>query len=147
MHNEFEVAGNIGVFAQNDEEYSEFSKIAKALTKLSDNPNQKYFELINPIVIKDGPDSARFTHLYVRKFDPTEYGKNLGDVDFVTDKETYLSLKEQVQNNHFNGATMYDRPGWDTIQIVQASVNVIAYLSTKEMAEKVRVKFDNLTNL
>lgn len=147
MQQDFPVAGNIGVFAQNEEEYVQFSMLAKQLTKASENPHQKYFELITPIVVKANSTTAKLTHLYIRKFDPSEYGKNLGDVDFVADEENYIELKKQVLDHHFSGASMYDRPGWDTIQMTKIGINVVAYLSTQAMAKKVRVKFDHLTNL
>lgn len=142
---EFQMSGNIGIFAQSDEEFNSFKQIADELTRPSDNANQKYFELKVPIILKD-PD-AEFTHLYVRKFDPSEYGKNKGDIDFVTDLESYKKYKQEVVNSKYPEAQMYDRPGWDTIQINKPEVDVVAYLTTTEFARKVRVKFDNLTQL
>lgn len=143
IHKSFPVSGNIAIFAQSDEEYDDLSKLKESITKPSDNPNQKYFELIEPIVIKD----AIFTHLYIRKFDHSEYGKYLGDIDFVTNSEEYKELKTRVINKEFPGAVMYDRPGWDNIELSLPNIDVVAYISTQEMAEKARVKFDNLTNL
>jgi len=44
-------AGNIAIFCQSDEEYAVFSEIAQQLVKPSNNPDQKYFQLIEPIAI------------------------------------------------------------------------------------------------
>lgn len=142
---EFKMSGNIGIFAQSKEEFQNFKRIADELTKPSENPNQKYYELKVPITLKDS--DAEFTHLYIRKFDPSEYGKHKGDIDFVVDSETYEKYKQEVMNSKYSEAKMYDRPGWDTIQISKPEVDVVSYLTTQEFAEKVRVKFDNLTQL
>lgn len=138
------VSGNMGVFSKSDEEYVQFTNAKEELTEGSDNPNQKYFKLHQPIVIqseKDVPETA-YTHLYIRKYDPTPYGNNLGDVDFVLDEKEYSELKSQVEVGEIRGAEMYDRPGWDTVQITDPNVNAVTYVSTQEFAEKVRVKFD-----
>ena len=141
------VAGNIGVFAQSEQEYDQLKSYLTNLIIPSDNPNQKYFQLIDPLSVKDGEGEAVFTHIYIRKNDPSDYGLNKGDVDFLMEKEDYNSLKKKVINSEYTNATMYDRPGWDTIQIMNEEVDAVAYIATQEMAEKVRIKFDNLTNL
>ncbi len=138
------VSGNIGIFCQSSEEYEQFTKIRQELTEASDNPNQKYFKLHRPIIIKSekGVPKTAYTHLYIRKYDPTPYGKNLGDVDFVLEEEEYKNLKSQVEKGDVKGAEMYDRPGWNTVQIVDQNVKAVAYVSTQKFAEKVRFKFD-----
>lgn len=138
-----ECSGNIGVFCQNEDEYTIFLKLKDELTKESFNPNQKYFELINAINIegREVPDGV-YTHLYIRKPDQTPYGKYLGDVDFVLNFAEYEELKRQVSKGLVKNAQLYDRPGWDTIQITDPLISSVAYISTKEFAEKVRVKFD-----
>lgn len=139
-----EVSGNIGIFCQSEEEYEIFSRLREQLTEASDNPNQKYFKLNEPIVVSTGGDipSTSYTHLYIRKFDPTPYGKYLGDVDFILENSEYLDLKEKVLKNMIKDAQIYDRTGWDTIQITNPDINAVTYISTKDFAEKVRVKFD-----
>ena len=132
------VAGNIGVFCHSKNEYELFTKIRGELTYPSDNPNQKYFLLKEPIVI----GSATYTHLYIRKPDPTPYGKYLGDVDFIMEEQEYSEFKNSVQNGLIKGAEIYDRPSWETVQITDQNINSVAYISTKEFSEKVRVKFD-----
>jgi len=99
------------------------------------------------LTLKDKNFTAILTHIYIRKYDPSEYGKYKGDVDFIIDDEEYANLKEKVINKEYAGAEMYQRTGWDTIQITKGEIDVVSYLSTLEMAEKLRVKFDDLTNL
>jgi len=36
----------------------------------------------------------------------------------------------------------FDYPVWDMIEISMAGINALAYMSTKEMTEKVRVRFE-----
>ena len=148
MKKDYVSSGNIAIFAQSEDEFNILNDLKKQITKVSENPNQKYFELIEPITFKhnDYP-SDTFTHLYIRKFDPTDYGKYLGDIDFVCSDEEYKVLREQVQNGLFNGAEIYGRPGWDNIQISSTDYGVLPYLGTLEMAIKARVKFDDVTNL
>ena len=128
------VSGNIGLFAQNEEEYQNMFELTRPLVYPSDNPLQKYFELKEPI--------GKFTHLYIRKPDPTPYGKYLGDIDFILAEEEYELLKKEVIAGKYPGAVMYDRPGWDTVQVVQSGIDVVSYISTMGMAIKARIKFD-----
>lgn len=147
LEEDFPVSGNIGIFAQSEQEYSHFKQIVTDLIKDSPNPNQKYFELKEPFLLNDNDFPAKFTHIYIRKYDSSDYGKYKGDIDFITSNDRYQELKSAVMANQYPNAAMYDRPGWDTIQVTQADVDVVAYLSTLQMAEKVRVKFDSLTQL
>ena len=62
-------AGNIGVFCQSETDYQQFTDVRKQITKMSRNPNQKYFRLKHSIVIqayKDIPETI-YTYLYIRK--------------------------------------------------------------------------------
>ncbi len=136
------VAGNIGIFTHTQEEYDRLSEQKDEITFASDNPAQKYFLLKKPIVIPAEGDypQAVYTHLYIRKPDPSSYGQYLGDIDFIIDHHEYKNLKQSVTD--IKGAEIYDRPGWDTIQLTNPKINSVAYVSTIEFAEKVRVKFD-----
>ncbi len=138
------VSGNVAIFSQSEQEHQLLSKFVKTIVKPSQNPNQKYFELNTPIVLND---SAVITHIYIRKHDTTEYGRYLGDIDFVVDPIIYKELKSRVESGEFPNAVMYNRPGWDTIQVSSEEAKAVGYICTQEMAEKVRIKFDNLTNL
>jgi 8-oxo-dGTP diphosphatase len=137
-------SGNMGVFCQSEEEYKHFTKLREELTQPSDNSNQKYYKLREPIIIPASGDipETTYTHLYIRNLDPTPYGKYKGDVDFVIEQEEYKELKERVGKGEIKGAEIYNRPGWDNIQLTDPTINAVAYISTMEMAEKVRIKFD-----
>lgn len=137
------VVGNVGVFCQTDEEYEGFLKLSQQLTKLSDNPKQKYFELEEPMVIlaeRDVPE-AEYTHLYIRKPDPTPFGQYLGDIDFVMERDEYIDFKRSVKAGKVKGAEIYDRPGWDAVMITNPNINSAAFVMTKPSTEKVRVMF------
>ena len=132
------VAGNIGIFCQSEDEFKRFLKLREQITEPSNNPNQKYFLLKEPIVVS----GTVYTYLYIRKPDPTPYGKYLGDLDFVLEPKEYAEFKSKVERGEIPGAEMYDRPGWDTIEITDPNISSVAYISTQEFAEKVRVRFD-----
>lgn len=137
-------AGNVGIFCQDEEEYSRLSKMSEGLTVPSDNPNQKYYRLREPIIMPAQGDVPEITyiHLYIRKPDPTPYGRHSGDVDFFTTPDQYFEIKQQLLNGVvINGAQIYNRPGWDMIQLSRPNISAVAYLSTKQMAEAVHVKF------
>lgn len=133
-----QIAGNIGVFCKDDEEYKRFSKLCGELIKPSDNPNQKYFELKEPISISD----ATYTHLYIRKPDTTEYGKYRGDIDFIMSPTEFDLLKQKVNAGGIPGAEIYNRPGWDMVKLTSSDIGSVSYVTTKKMAEKIRVRFD-----
>lgn len=140
----FSNAGNVAIFCHSDREYTGFEELQKELTEPSDNPNRKYFKLYDPIFIpaERGLPEGVYTYLYVRKPDPSPYGRFSGDVDFFTESEEYLRLKESLQKGVvFEGAEIYDRPGWDMIQISNPNISAVAYVSIKSMTEKVRVRF------
>ncbi len=140
--NHFENAGNIGIFCQSDEEFALFTKLREALTLPSNNPKQKYFELIKPIVIRQTGDmpQATYTHLYTRKPDATPYGRHAGDVDFLLSDEEYADLKKLIQNGlQIPGVRIYPFNTQDMIEIANPSVRSLAYVSTKTMAIATRV--------
>src|SRR3989344_4824468 len=75
----FPNAGNLGVFCHDDDEYEMLIKIRQEMTEPSDNPNQKYFKLYQPIImsIKGDVPKTKYSYLYIRKPDPTPYGQHL----------------------------------------------------------------------
>lgn len=141
-------AGNIGVFCHYDDEYEGLLDIRKELTEASDNPNQKYFTLLKPIVIpaqEDIPETT-YTHLYIRKPDP--YRHHVGDVDFYLEPERYKELKaELLGGKNMKGARVFERPDLDMIELYDPDVDVLAYVSTEKMSEAVRVKLSDITKL
>lgn len=59
--------GNIGVFCHYGDEYKNFVEIRRQLTEPSDNLNQKYFKLREPVTISargDVPETT-YTHVYI----------------------------------------------------------------------------------
>ena len=90
---------------------------------------------------------------------PKKYGKERSDRKFKSEDSRKRSfdysnssadnkgkendqLKKEIVTNPIEGVVMYDRPGWDTIQITDPGISSVAYISTMEMAIKARVKFD-----
>ena len=141
-------AGNMGVFCHYDEEYSFLINLRKQLTEVSDNINQKYFRLHEPIVIPargDVPETT-YTYLYIRKPDP--YRHHVGDVDFYLEQEKYNELKQSIlKGKRVKGARVFDRPDLDMIELYDPDIDVLAYVSTNEMTEAVRVKQSEATKL
>lgn len=126
------VAGNIGVFCHYEDEYKFLTQLRKELTEESDNVNQKYFHLHNPIVIPargDVPETT-YTYLYIRKPDP--YRFHVGDVDFVLEKDKYHELKKSLQGGAVvKGARIFERPDSDMIEFFDPDYDVLAYVASK----------------
>lgn len=134
-------AGNIGVFCHYDEEFKRLTKIRQALTLPSDNPDQKYYQLHQPIVISAEGDvpEATYTHLYIRKPDP--YRHHVGDVDFYLEPKDYAELKQSLlDGKEITGARIFPRADLDMVELYNPDTDVLAYVSQKTMTEKVRVK-------
>lgn len=144
----FPNAGNIGVFCHYDDEYESLTELRKEMTEASDNYNQKYFKLHEPIVIsaKDDVPETTYTYLYIRKPDP--YRFHVGDIDFYFPQESYDKLKnEMLRGKNVKGARVFDRPDLDMIELFDPDSDVLGYVSTEMMAELVRVKQSDQTNL
>ncbi|HYD35746.1 MAG TPA: hypothetical protein VD999_06775 [Vitreimonas sp.] len=141
-------AGNIGVFCHYDEEYETLIQLRKELTVASDNFNQKYFRLHQPIIIPaegDMPETS-YTYLYIRKPDP--YRHHVGDVDFYLEPEEYKHLKDELsKGKKMSGARVFDRTDLDMIELYNPDSDVLAYVSTNLMTELVRVKRSDATKL
>ena len=135
------VAGNIGIFCHYDDEYRSLTKLRKKLTEESDNINQKYFRLHNPIVIPthgDVPETT-YTFLYIRKPDP--YRFHVGDIDFVLEENGYQELKKSLQSGAVGkGVRIFERPELDMVELYDPDTDALGYVSPREMTEKVRVK-------
>lgn len=136
-------AGNVGIFCQSDEAYEKLTALRKGITEESDNPNQKYFKLNSPMVIEGIEDipATTYTHLYIRKPDPTPYGKFIGDIDFYTDSQELNEIKDVVKYGSISGAEIYTQAGvGDMIQLSSPEFKTVAYISIKEMTESVRIR-------
>lgn len=135
-------SGNIGIFCHYDNEYDRLVEIRKELTGSSDNFNQKYFRLHEPIAIPAEGDipEATYTYLYIRKPDPYRY--QVGDLDFYLEQSQYDELKLSLLNgtSKIKGARTLDRTDLDMIELYDPDIDVLGYVSTHKMTEKVRIK-------
>jgi hypothetical protein len=135
-------AGNIGIFCHYDSEYDYLTTLREELTEPSDNFNQKYFRLHEPIVIPSADDvpETTYTYLYIRKPDPYRY--QVGDLDFYLEQSEYDELKQSLLNGTSNikGARAFDRTDLDMIELHDPEADVLGYVSTHKMTERVRIK-------
>jgi hypothetical protein len=141
-------AGNIGIFCHYDDEYERLIAIRKEMTEPSDNPDQKYFRLHEPIVIaaQDGVPETAYTHLYIRKPDP--YRHHVGDIDFYLEPAQYSQLKQSlIDGKALKGARIFPRNDLDMVELYDPDLDVLGYVSTNTMTEKVRVKLSEETKL
>lgn len=132
------VAGNVGIFCHYDDEYELLTKLREELTAASDNFNQKYFRLHEPIVIpakSDMPETT-YLYLYIRKPDP--YRHQVGDVDFVLDKERYENLKKSlIDGKLIKGIRVFDRPEDDMLELLDPDIDALGYVVTEKMEDKI----------
>ena len=144
FNNYLPVAGNMGVFCHYENEYQFLLQIQGQLTEESDNINQKYFHLYDPIVVpaKDDIPETTYTHLYIRKPDP--YRSHVGDVDFVLEENKYQELKRSLQEGKvMKGMRLFDRLDLDMVELYDPDIDALAYVSPRAMTEKVRIKQAN----
>lgn len=134
-------AGNIGVFCHYDDEYVFLTKLRQEMTEASDNLNQKYFRLHEPITIPakgDIPETT-YTYLYIRQPDP--YRAQVGDVDFFLSTEEYATLKQSLEDGKkVKGARIFPRADLDLIEFYNPDIDCLGYVSTRAMTQKVHVK-------
>lgn len=141
-------AGNVGIFCHYDDEYRRLVDIRKKLTEPSDDPSQKYFTLLEPIVVsaKDSVPETTYTYLYIRK--PDVYRAQVGDIDFYLEQKEYSELKKSLQEGQeIRGARIFPRNDLDMIELFDPNVDALGYVSPREMTEKVRIKQSSETNL
>ena len=141
-------AGNMGVFCHYDDEHTQLAEIRKQIAKPSDDSNQKYFELYEPIIIpaqNDVPETT-YTHLYVRK--PDIYRAQVGDIDFYLEQSAYDKLKQSlVDGLKIKGARVFPRNDLDMIELYDPDIDALGYVSINVMSEKVRIKLSEETKL
>lgn len=141
-------SGNVGVFCHYDDEFQYLIDVRKKLTEASDNVDQKYFRLHEPIIIhaEDDVPETTYTYLYIRKPDP--YRHHVGDVDFYLEESEYRKLKEEmITGKQVKGARVFERPDLDMIELYDPDVDALGYVSTNKMTETVRVKQSDITKL
>jgi hypothetical protein len=139
---------NMWIFCHYDEEFTFLKKIREELTLPSNNLNQKYFELYNPIIIpkKGNIPETIYTHLYIRKPDP--YRHHVWDIDFYLSPEKYEDIKKYLLEwNEIKNARVFDRQDLDMIELYNPDIDVLAYLSTEKMTNIVRIKQSDITKL
>ncbi len=141
-------AGNVGVFCHYENEYERLLSIRKEITEPSNNPDQKYFKLHEPIVIaaQDDVSETTYTHLYIRRPDP--YRHHVGDVDFYLEQQQYDELKQSlIDGKQIRGARVFPRNDLDMIELYDPDIDALGYVSTNTMTEKVRIKLSEETKL
>jgi hypothetical protein len=141
-------AGNIGIFCHDEVEFEYLRKVREEWCYPSENKDQKYFKLKTPIIIneKSGVPETVYTHLYIRK--PDIYRSQVGDLDFYLPDEEYIKLKTELLNGELlTGARIFPRPDLDMIELYNFNSDVLAYVSTNMISEKVRVKLSEHTKL
>jgi hypothetical protein len=87
-----------------------------------------------------------YTHLYIRRPDP--YRHHVGDVDFYLDQQQYDELKKSlIGGKQIKGARVFPRNDLDMIELYDPDVDVLGYVSTNTMTEKLRIKLSDETKL
>lgn len=132
-------SGNVGVFCHYDDEYEYLTSLRKELTEDSENYNQKYFKLHEPIIISaqdDVPETV-YELLYIRQPDP--YRHHVGDIDFYLPTDEYTKLKSELEvGKIIPGTRVFPSPRLDMIELHSPDSDVLAYVSTLKMTEVVR---------
>ncbi len=123
-------AGNLGVFCHYDDEYDFLTKLRQEMTEASDNANQKYYRLHEPITIPakgDVPETT-YTYLYIRQPDP--YRSQVGDVDFYLPQEKYNELKQSLLDGQkIPGARIFPRNDLDMLELYNPNIDCLGYVT------------------
>lgn len=141
-------AGNMGIFCHYDSEYQKLVEVRNQMVKPSDDPNQKYFELLEQITIpaQNGVPETTYTYLYIRK--PDIYRAQVGDIDFYLEQAEYDELKQSlIDSVQIPGARIFPRNDLDMIELYNPDIDALGYVSTSVMSEKVHIKLSEETNL
>ena len=127
------VAGNTAIFCHYDDEYKLLTNIREGLTDESDTLFTKYYHLKERIIIppKEDIPETTYTHLYIRK--PDQNRSQVGDVDFLMEKDEYAELKQSLlDGKEIKGARVFERQEPDMIELYDPDMDVLAYVRTKE---------------
>lgn len=133
------IAGNVAIFCHFDDEYEYLTKLREEITDPSDNWNQKYFALKEPIHFteRDGTPAATYAYLYIRKPDP--YRHHVGDIDFYLPEPEYEKQKSELEAGKVvPGARLFPSPHLDMIELYDFNSDVLAYVSTHTITDVVR---------
>lgn len=129
-------AGNIGVFCHSKEEFEFLTKLREKLTDSNISFNGKYFRLHKSIVIpsQNSIPETTYKYLYIRH--PDEDKPQVGDIDFVLDKDEFNELKKlSLNGENINNIEIFYRPDLDMIRLSKTDVDVLSYLTTKTVDE------------
>lgn len=136
----FPNAGNLGVFCHYMHEYNFLKSLQQDLVEPSNNPDQKYFKLKQPVQFdsSNGIPETTYTHLYIRKPDP--YRHHVGDVDFEMPSDMYHKLKERLLGGDvLEGVRIFPRVDLDMIELYHPDVDVLVYISCAEESKKAHI--------
>lgn len=123
------VAGNIGIFSHDEDEYKRLLDIQHTLTDKTKSVYGKYFLFHSPIVIpaKDDLPEATYTYLYIRKPDINK--PHAGDVDFYMEPEKYTTLKTSLLEEAIKpGMRVLNRTDLDLIELYKDNIDALAYI-------------------
>ena len=134
------VSGNLGVFTHFQDEFELLTKFREELTDKNINWNQKYFKLHEPITITDQrgdiPETT-YNYLYVRR--PDEEKPQVGDVDFVLEKDEFEKYKKlAMEKTLINEVELFYRPDLDMIRLSHPDFDALPYITTKYIEENVK---------
>jgi len=141
-------AGNMTVCCHYEDEFAFLTELRKELTVSSNNPDQKFFLLHKPITIAkvNGIPETTYRYLYIRR--PREDTSEVGNIDFYLEVEEYQKIKGSlIKGEIIRGARIYNRKDLDMIELYDPAVDVLGYVSTPAMTERVRVKQSDETIL
>lgn len=129
-----EVAENVGVFTHYQDEYEYLLALRDKLVDKTVHFNEKYYLLKNPIIMSDG---TIYKYLYIRKPDP--YRAQVGDIDFVMDSSKFEKLKESIsaQPDEYPHARIFPRGDLDMVELHHPDVDVLPYIVTSKMTDKI----------
>lgn len=127
------VAGNIGIFCHDGDEYEYLTKLRETLADSQKSVYGKYFLLHSPITVtaSDGVPGATYTYLYIRKPDVNK--PHVGDIDFFMETAVFTQLKMSVTKNvKSKGMRILDRPDLDLIELYDADIDTLGYIGTQQ---------------
>lgn len=128
------VAGNIGIFSHDNDEYAWLTQVQQELTDSSDRVYNKYFRLHEPVRIPEiqGVPEGIYTYLYIRKPDPDK--PHVGDIDFFMEPIRYTGLKQLLlRGKTLNGLRlMPHRPDLDLIELYAPDIDALGYIGAKK---------------
>ena len=128
------IAGNIGIFCHYKDEFKFLTKLQEELTDSRVSFNGKYFRLYKPIIIsaQDNIPEVTYEYLYIRQ--PDRFRPQVGDVDFVINKNEF----GEIQNSKImNGVEIFYKSDIDMCEFFNPDFDILVYLTTKTVAKAI----------